>query len=437
MTLAARAFDGLRPYLNREILATSGLGIAAGFPLTMVISLMGIWLSRFGVSKGDVGLFALITSFYSLKFLWAPMIDQMSLGSLTNRFGQRRGWLLALMTGIAATLLILAQLDPATQLFSVALVAMLLAFLSASQDIVIDAYRIEITAEDNQGYSAAAYVYGYRIANFIAGVGVLLVAEALGWAVAISLLPLLLIPGLIGILILGEPGGVPDAPESVSLAAQIRTAVVEPFRAFMRRDMWLLVLLFIVFFKAGDAVTAIMTGPLIVDMGFRDLDIAYANKTVGAISLLVGVGLGASLFKLLGTYPSLLMSGILMMLTNLGFAWLAGGDAEPWRLALTVGLENFATGLGATVTIAYMASLCDLHFTATQFALLSALAGSARTVLGAPSGFVADAVGWVNFFVIATFAALPGLVLLTILWRRGAGVPQERGADNSGGHSQD
>lgn len=417
-------FDGVRPYLKGPILGTFGLGMAAGFPLTFVISLMGIWLSRFGVSKGDVGLFALITTFYTWKFLWSPAIDRVPLGFITKRLGRRRGWLITIQVAMTAAIWAIAGFNPADDLMMVAVLASLIAFLSASQDIVIDAYRIEITNEDEQGYSAAAYVYGYRVANFLAGVGVLTIADQVGWAVGIALLPIFLLPGLIAVLYLGEPDNDKVAPddkiEKPSFLENFHTAVVMPFQEFTSRSMWWLILLFILFFKAGDAVISIMTSPLIVEMGFSDLDIAYANKTVGFITLMIGVGLGAALYKLIGMYRALFITGILMMVTNLGFAWLASGEAESWRLAVTIGLENFATGLGTTVTIAYMAGLCNANFTATQFALLSSLAGQARTILGAPSGFVAEAVGWVEFFIYATFLAVPGLVLLFILWRMGA-----------------
>ncbi|MCJ9429793.1 AmpG family muropeptide MFS transporter [Kordiimonas marina] len=419
--------EGLRPYHDRRAIATFGLGMSSGFPLTFVLSLMGIWLSRAHVSRADVGLFALITTFYTWKFLWSPAIDRLPLGPITRRFGQRRGWLFVLQALMAAALLAISELDPATQLYSVAVLAALIAFLSASQDIVIDAYRIEIVGADDQGYSAASYVFGYRTANFIAGAGVVAFAYYYGWSAAIKLLPLLLLPGVVAALVIGEPER-PDADVFLNeerrthpmnpILMRLREAVVLPFKEFVRRDNWFLILLFIFLFKAGDAVTAVMTSPLIVNMGFSDLDIAVANKTVGFVALMVGVGLGAMLYKRAGVYPTLMFVGVLMMLTNLGFAWLAAGKNEGWRLAITIGLENFATGLGTTVVIAYMAGLCNANFTATQFALLSSLGNQARTLLGAPSGFVSEAVGWVDFFILATALALPGLIVLMILWKK-------------------
>lgn len=429
--MLTRIVEGIRPYTRRRIVATFGLGMASGFPLTFVISLLGLWLSYSDVSKSDVGLFALITSFYTWKFLWSPAIDRLPLGPITKYLGQRRGWLIFIQVLMALALVAISRFDPATHLFEIAIISAIIAFLSASQDIVIDAYRIEIIEGDEQGHSAASYVYGYRTANFLSAIAVLAIAEYVGWSTAILVLPVFLLPGALAALWVGEPERRQQSDylteESKALklspvAARLREAVYLPFKEFTRRPYWLLILLFIFLFKAGDAVAAIMTGPLLADMKFTPGDLLFANKTVGFVTLMVGVGLGAALYKVVGTFQALLITGILMMATNLGFAWLAMGEAAQWRLAVTIGMENFATGLGTTVIIAYMANLCNANFTATQYALLSSLANQARTLLGAPSGFVAEAVGWVEFFIYATLIALPGLIVLGILWRLNVGI---------------
>ena len=438
MNSLSNIVGGLKPYATRSIVATFGLGMSSGFPLTFVISLMGFWLSYSDVSKSDVGLFALITTFYTWKFLWSPAIDRLPLGIITRYFGQRRGWLFTIQALMAVALVAISRFDPATELFEVAVIAAIIAFLSASQDIVIDAYRIEIIDDAEQGHSAAVYVYGYRTANFLAAIMVLAVADSYGWSLAILTLPILLIPGVIGAWIVGEPkaraasnyleeeGG---EQQYSPLVARLRTAVYLPFKEFTRRENWALVLLFIFLFKAGDAVTAIMTAPLLTEMQYTEGDLLYANKTVGFIALMAGVGLGAMLFKQIGTFKSLFLTGLLMMATNLVFAWLWLGEAELWRLAVTIGMENFATGLGTTVIIAYMASLCNANFTATQYALMSSLGNQARTLLGAPSGYVAEAIGWVEFFTYATLLALPGLILLVILWKKNIGMDNKTALD--------
>ncbi|WP_262693334.1 AmpG family muropeptide MFS transporter [Kordiimonas aquimaris] len=440
MTNLSNMVIGLKPYAKRSIVATFGLGMSSGFPLTFVISLMGLWLSYSDVSKSDVGLFALITTFYTWKFLWSPAIDRMPLGIITRYFGQRRGWLFTIQALMAIALVAISRFDPATQLFEVAVIAAIIAFLSASQDIVIDAYRIEIIDDEEQGHSAAVYVYGYRTANFLAAIMVLAVAEYYGWSLAILTLPIMLIPGAVGAWIVGEPKAreatkyveqESGAKQYSPIVARLREAVYLPFKEFTRRENWGLVLLFIFLFKAGDAVTAIMTAPLLTEMQFTPGDLLYANKTVGFITLMVGVGLGAILFKQIGTFKSLFLTGLLMMATNLVFAWLWLGEATLWRLAVTIGMENFATGLGTTVIIAYMASLCNANFTATQYALMSSLGNQARTLLGAPSGYVAEAIGWVEFFIYATLLALPGLILLVILWKKNVGMDTQTAINKS------
>jgi len=421
-------------YSDRQILATFAFGMASGFPLTFVFSVVSIWLSREGISARDVGLFALAGSFYAWKVLWAPLVDWLKLGPITGLFGQRRGWLFVIQGLMTLCLFVVGGLDPKTDLSLIAFFVGCVGFLSASQDIVIDAYRIEIVRPDQQGHSASSYTLGYRFANWISGVAVLLIAANFGWQVAIGLLPVLFIPALLAALWIGEPeirrsddpdspfaGNVPEgrAPGSLSPAQSIFTrAVIMPFRAFMQRDGWWLILIFIVFYKAGDAVTQIMMNPMIVDRGYTLENIAFASKTVGAAALIIGAAFGGFAYRSMGMYRALFVTGIFMMVTNLGFAWVASVDADVWRLALVVGLENFASGLGGVVAIAYFSSLCDVHYTATQYALISSLASQARTLLGAPSGFLADSVGWPEFFVIATLAALPGLVLLVVVARR-------------------
>ncbi len=413
---AAAADATLKGYIEKPIVATFAFGMASGFPLTFVFSIVSIWLSREGISAREVGLFALAGSFYAWKFLWSPIMDWLRLGPITGVFGQRRGWLFVIQFLMTAILFYVGGLDPKVDLAVVAFLVGCVGFLSASQDIVIDAYRIEIADDSQQGHSASAYTLGYRFANWVAGIAVLLIADSYGWQLAMAMLPLLFVPALLAAFWVGEPTIARDkASQDQNF---LMKAVVMPFKAFMQRDGWWLILVFIVLYKAGDAVTQIMMNPMIVDKGYSLPDIAYASKTVGALATIFGAALGGVVYRSLGMYRALLITGIFMMVTNLGFAWLAVVDIGTWRLALVVGLENFASGLGGVVAIAYFSSLCDVHYTATQYALISSLASQGRTLLGAPSGFLAEAVGWFEFFLIATLAAIPGLLLLTLVAKR-------------------
>ena len=426
-TISDKGLGGLKAYFEKPILATFLLGMASGFPLTLVISITGLWLSKYGVDKKTVGIFALATTPYAWKFLWSPVIDRTPLGWFGRVLGHRRSWLFLIQGLMAAAILVVATLDPTTQIGTIGILIVTIGFLSASQDIVIDAYRIEIVEKEQLGHGATMIAFGYRAANLIAGYGVLVAANYIGWGPAIALLALMVLPGTIAALWVGEPTADTGSYLRKEEAAHqgmgraglwFYEAVVLPFKEFMTRDNWLLILLFIFLFKAGDAVAAIMTAPLIVELQFTELEIANANKLVGTIALWLGIALGSLLYFWAGTFRSLFITGILMMVTNLVFAWLATQGHDVIALAITIGAENFATGLGNTVVIAYLSSLCNLSFTATQYALLSSLASQGRAILGAPSGFLADAMGWVDFFIVSTLLAVPGLLVLMILWKK-------------------
>lgn len=436
---AAKVVANFELFFTRPILTSFALGSMAGFPLTIVFSLVSVWLTRYEVSLSAIGWFTGAGIFYSWKFLWSPAIDQISLGPLSRVLGQRRGWLFFLAGLIAVVLYCLGQQNPADNLPAVGALVMALAFLSASLDIVIDAYRIELVDESAQAHSGTFYTYGYRIANLVTGVGALYIAEDYGWGWAMALPALLLLPGLAASLWAGERGRSQEqlhALESLSFSERLNEAVVQPFKQFMERDHWLLILLFIVLLKAGDAVTAAMTNPLLVSMGYTNKEIADVSKVLGVVGVLVGAGVGALLYKGMGTYKALFLTAVLMMVTNLGFAWLAAGSADNWRLGIVVFCENFASGAGGVIIIAYFASLCDVRYTATQYALLSSLASQARSILAIPSGYMAEAFGWVGFFIMATLIALPGIFVLWLLWRRvpiePLVTPQEPGVQEAG-----
>ncbi len=405
-------------YFKKETLAVFLFGITSGFPLTLVLSITSTWLADNDVSKSDIGLFASATLPYAWKFLWSPAIDQLPLGPLTKLFGRRRGWLILLSAIMAGLIMVLAQFDPKTDLYAIALTIAAIAFVSASLDIVIDAYRIEILPENLMGHGATMVTFGYRAGNLIAGYGVFRLADAVSWGFALPFLAILLLPGLIAAFWVGTPEAESSIRPVEGMRAQLERAIVAPFREFMKRDNWILILGFIFVFKLGDAVTAIMTQPLIVEMGYTLTEQANANKLFGAIALWAGIALGSVLYFKIGTYRALFLTGILMMVTNLAFALLASFPPNLYLLAAVIGAENFATGLGTTVLVAYLSGLCNIAFTATQYALLNSLANQGRALMASSSGFIVDGVGWVPFFFITTAMALPGLVLLLVLMRK-------------------
>jgi len=439
MASLSTALAAATVYFRPRLIAIFFLGISSGFPLTLLVSTLGYWFAQEGVSAGTIGLFSAMQTPYALKFLWSPLVDRVRIPLLARLVGQRRAWLLASQALLAVSIIALAGHDPTQAIERMALFAFLTAFMSATQDIVIDAYRIEILNARELGPGSAMIQFGYRTGNLIAGAGALMMATTLGWPATFALMALLVLCGAVAALLAGEPRhhDPQEAEEAEAKAesylarrtklpplaerigAWFYSAVAAPFVEFLSRRWAVLILGFVLIYKVGDAMGQVMMAPLLVDLGFSNEEIAWANKVVGFVALLVGTALGGGLAYAVGMFRALLITGVAMMVTNLMFAWLAVEGRSVWLLAVSVGFENFASGMGLAVFVTYLSGLCNLAFTATQYALLSSLAAVGRTWLTAPSGFLAETVGWAPFYVLSTVAALPGLVLLWLLWRLG------------------
>jgi len=436
MSFLARAKQGFIPYREAPVLANVLLGMAEGFPLTLVLGTLGYWLAQVGVDKTTIGIFAIVSAPYATKFLWSPVLDRMSLGPITRAFGRRRGWLFTIQALMSAAIIGLSMTNPAVDPFTTGVFAFAVAFLSASQDVVIDAYRIEIMERRQYGHGATALTFGYRAAGLLTGVLVLALADMINWSFAIAISPIMLLPGIIAALWIGEPA--PDGEEYIheeekklervldkghikgrgaEIIEWLYEAVVLPFKEFMTRRGWWLVLIFIVWFKVGDAVVVIMTAPFLVELGFTNPEIIWANKTIGGMMIWVGVFAGSFVYGWFGLYRSLLGTIILMMVTNLFFAWLAVVGHDVLSLAIVVAAENFASGLGNVTVIAFLSALCHRAFTATQYALLSSFAAIGRTFIGTSSGYMAENLGWVDFFIGTTLISVPSILLLLYLWK--------------------
>jgi len=419
-------------FLKKPLLAAFMLGMTSGFPLTIILGIMTVWLSQHDIQKTTIGIFTLATLPYSLKIFWAPLLDRGKLGKWAENVGRRKSWIFVIVALLSLVIVYLSSLSPDTDLIMMGTMSLSIGFLSASLDIVIDAYRIEVTDERDLAHSAGMYQWGYRLANLIAGAGVFTVAHYTSWGFAIMLLPLLTVPGVVAVLWVGEPtieeGEFLKSEKAAHSKLQgyqawIFEAVVLPFKEFILRPNWYWILLFITLVKFGDVMAAIMTGPFLDEgLGFSLLEMAYANKAVGALAAAVGSAFGILVWWWFDTYRALLLSIILMMVTNLGFVWLSYVGHDTTALAIVVGLENFASGIGGTVMIAYFGSLCNLSFTATQYALLSTLSSVARGFFGSASGVLADMMSWTQFFLVSTLLALPGLFVLLILWKKNIGA---------------
>jgi len=402
----------LRVYGDRRIIAILLMGLASGLPLALTGATLSIRLKQSGISLTTIGLFAQAGLAYNLKFLWAPLIDRVALPVLTRRLGRRRSWALLIQALLAVALLMLGAADPAAGALRTALCAVIVAFFSASQDIVIDAYRVELLQKDEQGAGAAATQIGYRIGMIISGAGALYLAYYLGWFAAYAVMAGVIVFGMGVILATPEPRRV-AAPQGAWLA----TTVVAPFADFMQRRAWLLILVFVVLYKFGDALAGVMSNPFYVELGFTLPEIASIAKIYGVGASIAGVFLGGVAVYRWGLMRALLACGALQMLSNLMYIVQLGAGHDSALLALTIAIENVTGGMASAAFVAYLSSLCSPAFTATQYALLSALAATARTVLASAGGFFADRLGWAPFFLLATAACLPGLALLLYLMR--------------------
>lgn len=421
-------------YRDRRVLSLLFLGFSSGLPFGVLAEPLSAWLTDAGVSKTEIGLFALVSIPYSLKVLWAPLVDRLALPVLGRRLGRRRSWALLAQGLLLAGIVLMGSTDPAASLAATAALALLVAFASASQDIVIDAYRVEILEERQLAAGAATTVFGWRIGQVGAGALGLILADVLPWPVVFTLIAAMVGVGMATILLNPEPK-VPAADDADALLARVEAllerrrhlpqrlamalawiyaAAVQPIVEFLGRRHWLAILAFIALYKFGDAVLAVMKVPFFLEIGFSKTEIAEVVKLFGVVAVIAGGLLGGVLLARVGILRGLLVCGVLMAASNLVFVLQAWAGADVRMLAVTIAVENVTTGMGTTAFVAYLSSLCNLAYTATQYALLTSLMALSRTVLSSGAGWLADRMTWPDFFIATTVAALPGLLLL--LW---------------------
>lgn len=397
-------------------------GMASGLPSSLVFATLSIWLREEGLSRTSIGLIGAAATPYAVNFLWAPFVDRFRLGALQARMGQRRSWVLACQVLLVPAILVMGLQDPGSAALSLGLCALAVSVLSATQDVAIDAYRVEILDPDEYGVGAALAIYGWHTGAFVTGAGALYVAAFGGWALAYSAAAATI--GLIAIATLAARE--PDRPEEALTQAQtvlewLHDAAIAPLTDFFGRLGWLaaLVLATIVFYKFGDAMLGRMAGVFYVDLGFTKVEIANYTKSVGLFATLLGVGVGGWVCMRIGIMRAMFLGAFLMMITNLAFALLAASGRNFELLATVVFFDNLTGGMATTAFVAYLSSLCNVAFTATQYALLASLGNFARIQLGSVSGWVVDGLGgdWALFFVAVAAMSLPAIFLLWLLVR--------------------
>lgn len=405
MTIAQTLF-------TRRMLMCVALGFSSGLPLYLLLQLLPAWLRSEGLNLKTIAAFAFMQLPYTWKFLWAPLMDRYS---LLQALGRRRSWILATQLALLASIISLGMFQPQQDITMVAVLATLVALFSASQDIVIDAYRREILSDQELGLGNSIHVNAYRIAGLVPGSLALILADHLPWSQVFLIVGLFMLPG-IGFTLWSQE------PAIVSVPKTLLASVIEPFKEFMQRSGWqhaLWVLVFILLYKLGDSMATALATPFYIDMGYSKTDIGAIAKGSGLVMQIVGAFIGGLWMLKLGINRGLWVFGVVQALSILGFAWLAHsgpfteiGAAERSILAFVIGFEAFGVGLGTAAYVAYMARETNPAYTATQLALFTSLSAVPRSVFNALTGGMVESLGWEQFFYVCTVLAIPGMLLL-------------------------
>ena len=410
MTVRPSWRETLQAVFSGRMLVALLMGFSSGLPLLLTGSVLQAWLKDGGIDLARIGLFALVGLPYTLKFLWSPLFDRYALP-----LGRRRGWMALTQLAVAGALLLLSITQPtAEQLWLVMLAGLLVTFFAASQDIVIDAYRRESLAESELGLGSALYVNGYRIGMLLAGGGGLILADWLSFEAMYRLMALFMAACVAVTLLAPEP------PLPEGRPRNLRDAVLLPFRDYFSRDGAWLILAFILLYKLGDTMASAMTTPFYLDLGYTKTEIGAVVKLFGFWATLAGGTLGGIWILRAGMHRSLWLFGFGQMISTFGFVVLAQIPPSEAALAAVVAIENLTAGMGTAAFVGFMAALTDRRFTATQYALLSSLMGVPRVLLSAPTGWLAQTLGWPGFFLLCVLIAIPGLLLLRSVTRLAA-----------------
>ncbi|RIV88627.1 MFS transporter [Aurantiacibacter xanthus] len=408
----------LRPYLEKESLAAFFLGVSSGFPYAMIAATLTTRLAQDGIEKSTITAFSLAFLVYNFKWMWAWIVDAVKL-PLLGRLGHRVSWMLVTGVLVIAAVINLALADPAQDIVWMATSAVLVGAAGATFDIVIDAYRIETLRPYQLGVGSGMSQYGWRIGAGLAAAVALVVAARSGWQIAYMACALFAFPAMLTALILGEPARHKVEIVRTGIAEKWKSIVV-PFTEFFQRSGAFVVLLFILVHKIGDTLANLTLRLLFDDLGYTNDEIAIYDVGVGFWALIIGVFVGGVIYARLGLKKSVLISLVLMAISNLSFAALAAAGHSNIGMAAAIGFENFASGYGGVVVVAYFSALCDLRFTASQYALISAAASIVgRFLTGTTAGTLIESMGYVNFYIMTTIAALPGIVLFWWMMRTG------------------
>lgn len=420
-------------YFSRKILIVTLMGFSSGLPLALVISTLSLWLNDYNIAYSAIGGFALVRLPYSFKWLWAPIVDAVRLPFLW-RLGKRRSWAIFSQVGLILSIIVLSRLTPDGQnicldnaclvfispILQMAVAAVAVSLFSATQDIVLDAFRVEICHQDSahEITGAAMYLLGYRLGLIISGAGAIGLASVLSWGTVYFICSLFVFLGMFAVLVSNEPAENLDKVEKVNGENVFRRAVIMPLLQFMQKPYWLVALLLVFFYRLSDAYFGLMAYPFYAEIGFSKTEIAYISKLYGMSATIIGGLWGGYLLNKIGLMRGMLIFSFMQGATTALYIPLYYVGHNVWGLIATISFENLSSGIATTAITAFMSVLCDKKYTATQYALLSSLTGLARDVLSTTAGVILDATSWPIFFLVSALLTLPGAVLCLILCKK-------------------
>lgn len=403
------------------------LGISNGYPLLLVGSTLNIWLLEEGITKTTIGLFTLVSLPYTIKFLWAPFMDHIHLPYFANKFGHRRSWTVLTQILLAISVVGLGYTDPSDGLFWTALMASFVTFFSASQDIVIEAIRVESLEDEEQATGAANIMLGFRIGMLLSGAGALYMAEVISWATVYSILACTTLIGIITIICIKEPNireqRIKNLQPHETVSGFLKKAIIEPFQYYMSKPNWGWIFALIILYKAGEVLLSKMCMPFYTEVGFTKTEIASVTKIYGLFAIIIGGLIGGAIASSFGILRSMMICGIPQMLTNLLYVVLAYIGYDIKMLIVAVTFDNLTAGMATACLVVFLSKLCSKGLAASQYALLSSFTAISHKYFGALSGFLADHMDWPTFFMLTTFACMPGLYLLSWMMVKNAKAP--------------
>ena len=393
------------------------LGFASGIPIVLVMSTLKTLLAEKGFDLKTIGFFSLATLPYSLKFFYAPLIDSLSIFYLTKKIGQRRSWILLSQLFLIIFIAALGNATNTANIELIAALAFLVAFFSASQDIAIDAYRIELFSKENQGFAVSFYTYGYRIGMLVSGAFALFLADIIDWSKVYYVMSIIMLSGLVSVLFADETR-IGWQKKEYNFLQWFKNYAIEPLLDFSHRKSWFVIFIFIICFKLSDVFAGSLTMPFLLSLEFSKTEIAAIVKTFGFAATLIGIFCGGILIKKIDIYKVLFIALLAQGLSNLSFSYLTQIGHNREILAAVIFIENFSGGIGDAVFVAYLSALCNINFSATQFAALTSFASLARSLFAANVGIFAEFFGWYKFFIFSSFLIIPALIALLILYKK-------------------